>query len=124
LQVESQLTQFCLASSSFLVFFSMLRRPPRSTLFPYTTLFRSRLIFPARFCGHPSFSRQSAGSVLCIQWVSVGSVRPRPIWVWVRSEERRVGKECRFRRSSNHCTNHLTFACLGEVSRLIMCETG
>src|SRR6266496_5860889 len=28
------------ASSSF--FFLMIRRPPRSTLFPYTTLFRSR----------------------------------------------------------------------------------
>src|SRR5256885_16693936 len=26
----------------------MIRRPPRSTLFPYTTLFRSR----AGFCGH------------------------------------------------------------------------
>src|SRR6266550_6669948 len=26
----------------FLVFFLMIRRPPRSTLFPYTTLFRSR----------------------------------------------------------------------------------
>src|SRR5438874_12714716 len=25
----------------FLIFFSLLRRPPRSTLFPYTTLFRS-----------------------------------------------------------------------------------
>src|SRR5256885_8813876 len=30
-------------STSFLVFFFlMIRRPPRSTLFPYTTLFRSR----------------------------------------------------------------------------------
>src|SRR6266496_5619344 len=28
--------------SSFLFFFLMIRRPPRSTLFPYTTLFRSR----------------------------------------------------------------------------------
>src|SRR6266566_8663333 len=27
---------------SLFVFFLMLRRPPRSTLFPYTTLFRSR----------------------------------------------------------------------------------
>src|SRR3712207_6944017 len=27
---------------SMLVFFLMIRRPPRSTLFPYTTLFRSR----------------------------------------------------------------------------------
>src|ERR1035441_10756678 len=31
---------FC---SSFVFFFLMIRRPPRSTLFPYTTLFRSRL---------------------------------------------------------------------------------
>src|SRR3712207_7924747 len=28
-------------------FFLMIRRPPRSTLFPYTTLFRSRLVEPA-----------------------------------------------------------------------------
>src|SRR5438132_5347188 len=27
----------------------MIRRPPRSTLFPYTTLFRSRTISPADF---------------------------------------------------------------------------
>src|ERR1039457_7464418 len=29
-------------SSSVLFFFLMIRRPPRSTLFPYTTLFRSK----------------------------------------------------------------------------------
>src|SRR6266576_6897719 len=29
-------------SCSFFFFFLMIRRPPRSTLFPYTTLFRSR----------------------------------------------------------------------------------
>src|SRR5260370_31351891 len=28
----------------FLFFFLMIRRPPRSTLFPYTTLFRSRRV--------------------------------------------------------------------------------
>src|SRR3712207_7189410 len=28
---------------SFLFFFLMIRRPPRSTLFPYTTLFRSEI---------------------------------------------------------------------------------
>src|SRR5215510_16141009 len=32
----------------FLFFFLMIRRPPRSTLFPYTTLFRSPL--PAQGC--------------------------------------------------------------------------
>src|SRR5947199_1977773 len=31
------------ASSSFTLFFLMIRRPPSSTLFPYTTLFRSPL---------------------------------------------------------------------------------
>src|SRR5215208_7591113 len=31
----------CLFVSVFLFFFLMIRRPPRSTLFPYTTLFRS-----------------------------------------------------------------------------------
>src|SRR5438132_14151265 len=30
-----------IATRSLLFFFLMLRRPPRSTLFPYTTLFRS-----------------------------------------------------------------------------------
>src|SRR2546428_6117536 len=35
-------------------FFLMIRRPPRSTLFPYTTLFRSRHPAPAARCCHPS----------------------------------------------------------------------
>src|SRR5688572_32514301 len=38
-------------------FFLMIRRPPRSTLFPYTTLFRSRL-----GCRSSSASRQSLQS--------------------------------------------------------------
>src|SRR6266496_3978170 len=32
----------CVALMSVFLFFLMIRRPPRSTLFPYTTLFRSR----------------------------------------------------------------------------------
>src|SRR3712207_7098042 len=32
---------------SFFFFFLMIRRPPRSTLFPYTTLFRSNLLVVA-----------------------------------------------------------------------------
>src|SRR5437667_7319620 len=34
--------------SLFFFFFLMIRRPPRSTLFPYTTLFRSQLPWRAR----------------------------------------------------------------------------
>src|SRR3712207_8772676 len=33
---------------SLFFFFLMIRRPPRSTLFPYTTLFRSGLVLAAR----------------------------------------------------------------------------
>src|SRR3990170_6339049 len=39
-----------LASFDFFFFFLMIRRPPRSTLFPYTTLFRSPTTM-ARFWG-------------------------------------------------------------------------
>src|SRR2546429_10017139 len=31
----------CVSSNTLFFFFLMIRRPPRSTLFPYTTLFRS-----------------------------------------------------------------------------------
>src|SRR3712207_8187043 len=34
------------------VFFLMIRRPPRSTLFPYTTLFRSEYTYPSRCKTH------------------------------------------------------------------------
>src|SRR5258707_8324921 len=38
-------------------FFLMIRRPPRSTLFPYTTLFRSPVPAPAR-AGRPAGRRR------------------------------------------------------------------
>src|SRR6266404_3217492 len=46
-------------SFGFFFFFLMIRRPPRSTLFPYTTLFRSHtapIRQPSRWLGgiHPS----------------------------------------------------------------------
>src|SRR5256885_14116455 len=98
----------------------MIRRPPRSTLFPYTTLFRSALIGAdgvksvvrqqyvgdaARVSGHvvyravvekndfPEDLRWNAASI----WVG-----PNYHLVHYRSEERRVGKECRSRWSPYH----------------------
>src|SRR5256885_14835852 len=38
-------SNFVVCYLSFFFFFLMIRRPPRSTLFPYTTLFRSRRPF-------------------------------------------------------------------------------
>src|SRR5438445_4757107 len=42
-----------------LLFFLMIRRPPRSTLFPYTTLFRSRR---AQFASPPRWARSAPRS--------------------------------------------------------------
>src|SRR5437588_13100363 len=39
---------------SFFFFFLMIRRPPRSTLFPYTTLFRSRARVRSAFREFPA----------------------------------------------------------------------
>src|SRR2546425_8630355 len=38
----------------------MIRRPPRSTLFPYTTLFRSRAVGPRRAAARPCAARSGA----------------------------------------------------------------
>src|SRR2546430_5763746 len=43
--------------SLIIFFFLMIRRPPRSTLFPYTTLFRSHVIVRPTF-GHARHHRQ------------------------------------------------------------------
>src|SRR3712207_8126244 len=40
----------------------MIRRPPRSTLFPYTTLFRSRLVALSR--RRASFGRETTDQIL------------------------------------------------------------
>src|SRR5260221_2484087 len=53
LSPNSHTTLSCHEINSFF-FFLMIRRPPRSTLFPYTTLFRS-LQF-VRFSGGPQFA--------------------------------------------------------------------
>src|SRR3712207_7976356 len=45
-------------------FFLMIRRPPRSTLFPYTTLFRSR--HPRGDAAHAQQEGHRAGEVLAV----------------------------------------------------------
>src|SRR3989454_9864033 len=52
-------------------FFLMIRRPPRSTLFPYTTLFRSRSASPTTtWNGRADRSRRSS-------WTGRGRQRPQ-----------------------------------------------
>src|SRR5207244_11935911 len=46
--------------SFFFFFFLITRRPPRSTLFPYTTLFRSVFTFRSAACARPTRSSSSS----------------------------------------------------------------
>src|SRR5437868_12554263 len=67
---------------SFLFFLLMIRRPPRSTLFPYTTLFRSRL----------SVRGEHLHVVGALEGRRVGDVRARQL----RSEEHTSELQSRF----------------------------
>src|SRR5256885_16883338 len=97
----------------------MIRRPPRSTLFPYTTLFRSHTVV-ARGLGPPNelhggvpglraLGIRFAGRLLHVPEeltvVDLRRVVVLDVAVFAeadRSEERRVGKECRSRWSPYH----------------------
>src|SRR2546422_8671626 len=102
----------------------MIRRPPRSTLFPYTTLFRSRpgapgldtecsLLYTSGTTGRPkgciltNFYYLNAGAWYRDLGGRISFERGRdrilnPLPLFHRSEERRVGKECRSRWSPYH----------------------
>src|SRR5258708_17990100 len=50
---------------NFYFFFLMIRRPPRSTLFPYTTLFRSRLRLRSDAGQHQREQQRCCGALQC-----------------------------------------------------------
>src|SRR3712207_9110390 len=112
----------------------MIRRPPRSTLFPYTTLFRSRkhgnwldstavvgsllgvaipvfflayllrLLFAVELGWLPGSGRQEVriGATHITDFYVLDGLLTREWDAAWRSEERRVGKECRSRWSPYH----------------------
>src|SRR2546425_9945004 len=101
----------------------MIRRPPRSTLFPYTTLFRSANIklredasyrerINREFLADEGLAYRGTVAVKHLLWIlheeygldRLKTAVKRPLrGVKVsRSEERRVGKECRSRWSPYH----------------------
>src|SRR3712207_9372872 len=103
----------------------MIRRPPRSTLFPYTTLFRSASVLDltdpayegmtgwaptnASFQGFVTAFRVSRGEDAARQWLEgmqQNGVRTYANHVG-RSEERRVGKEGRSRGWPHHLKKKL-----------------
>src|SRR3712207_9488750 len=105
----------------------MIRRPPRSTLFPYTTLFRSMQLaglrhgtLPNGFTYYIYDNDDFQGEVNYFLYQNVGAIvesdRQNGLAHFMehmafeetehfpqgRSEERRVGKECRSRWSPYH----------------------
>src|SRR3712207_9451258 len=99
-----------------MIFFLMIRRPPRSTLFPYTTLFRSfgvRDQIPLDY-NYPSQIKRALqkahDELLQRDFLSGVEYEGKTEVVYKvsrdfarrRSEERRVGKECRSRWSPYH----------------------
>src|SRR3712207_9363596 len=97
------------------VFFLMIRRPPRSTLFPYTTLFRSAYVSYLEGCTAPKFDKnQLHAAVVELVALDDAEIKYSTVQNWYagdeegkggiynRSEERRVGKECRSRWSPYH----------------------
>src|SRR3712207_9447311 len=104
----------------------MIRRPPRSTLFPYTTLFRSNIAAEDSFVAinatlEVDFLGQCASESLGSEYWSSSGGQPdfAPGALFSehgqsfivlhsaaaadgRSEERRVGKECRSRWAPYH----------------------
>src|SRR3712207_9318512 len=99
----------------------MIRRPPRSTLFPYTTLFRSAIhlgkpdssfiyymkeaIVPDENKDHLSEQAIGTGPYQIGEYQKEQKLvltKNENYWGEKRSEERRVGKECRSRWSPYH----------------------
>src|SRR6266545_8306734 len=64
---------------SFFFFFLIIRRPPRSTLFPYTTLFRSKVVLPTGYRSDSAVAATaSLTTLLCWPRISCnGSCVPR-----------------------------------------------
>src|SRR5256885_16317880 len=93
---------------SLYIFFLMIRRTPRSTLFPYTTLFRSDRGADDAALG----DRRVEHALLAVLGLQAKYGKQRMfdspiaeggiVGTAIRSEERRVGKECRSRCTPYH----------------------
>src|SRR5437868_8149316 len=87
-------------------FFLMIRRPPRSTLFPYTTLFRSSIIVEPKTSGRIELKDQSQDVVCAFSVLHhmpnvsnvVGEISrvTKPGGLFIRSEEHTSELQSRF----------------------------
>src|SRR3712207_7442950 len=85
----------------------MIRRPPRSTLFPYTTLFRSRALTLCRASATASLATATA-------WTSAGVDKDRQcFWVEAPAVSRDCGADRKSTRlNSSHANISYAVFCL------------
>src|SRR3989454_8379291 len=85
----------------------MIRRPPRSTLFPYTTLFRSRDCVAV--CGDGGFAMTMNALFTAAQYriPVVTVVLNNSVLGWVKDGQRRRGKD---RKSTRLNSSHLVIS--------------
>src|SRR3712207_8148240 len=79
----------------------MIRRPPRSTLFPYTTLFRSMLISPA----HAQAAAPAAGGDLFMSLLPLLLIFVVFYFLLIRPQQTKV-KQHRDRKSTRLNSSH------------------
>src|SRR2546421_2523080 len=97
----------------FFFFFLMIRRPPRSTLFPYTTLFRSvRLIGIEQTFIDPWSWRQSDVAAIARNYFENGFHFARPRIDWAGNERGYVGTD---RKSTRLNSSH------DQISYAVFC---
>src|SRR3712207_8822328 len=63
----------------------MIRRPPRSTLFPYTTLFRSEYDRGGRSCGSVAMTEMIKKEFSQIFFISLSVEVSTSLWKWLRA---------------------------------------
>src|SRR5256884_6691369 len=90
-------------SAYIFFFFLMIRRPPRSTLFPYTTLFRSQ-------CGKDRRRRAAAASGAGDGAGATGTAA-RGARSESRPSARRTGSECRSEEHTSELQSRLHLVC-------------
>src|SRR3712207_7465049 len=90
----------------------MIRRPPRSTLFPYTTLFRSLAELLSREQGKPLNGPNARFEVgACAAWLRATAATPLPVETVVDDDETHADRKST-RLNSSHANISYAVFCL------------
>src|SRR3712207_7053021 len=100
-----------------MLFFLMIRRPPRSTLFPYTTLFRSEarpIVLPAAYARLGELRRRQGRTAEAIELFDRAGSHPLALLggAWVDIEQGNLADRKSTRLNSRHANISYAVFCL------------